>query len=319
MDKKDKPDQVPAALLDGGLKPETTGFVDGDWYYEEDAGAIRLGMRITERLHRSRSAYQELTVYQTAFFGKLLTLDDVIMFTERDEFVYHEMLTHLPLVTIREPRSVLIIGGGDCGCLREALRHPGIERVVLCDIDEQVTRVCEQHFDWVAPAIADPRAELHFTDGVAFIEGQQAAFDLVIVDSTDPKGPGVGLFTAAFYAKVTRALKPGGVMVAQTESPHWDAPMVGAIYEQLRQAFGHVTAYTGAIPSYPSGYWTWAWASPDHEPDAFFAAERAAAVEPGCAYYNAQIHRAAFALPTFVRRALAGEDPFARFERDLKP
>ena len=313
-----KHDDVPAALRDGGLFPGTIGFEDGDWYYEEDAGAIRLGMRITGQLHRERSAFQELAVYQTAFFGKLLTLDDIIMFTERDEFVYHEMLAHLPLVTIREPESVLIIGGGDCGCLREVLRHPDIQRAVQCDIDERVTRVCEQHFDWVGPAIADPRTELHFADGMAFVEGAQGAFDLVIVDSTDPKGPGVGLFLADFYEKVARALKPGGVMVAQTESPHWDAPMVGAIYQQLRQAFAHVAAYTGSIPSYPSGYWTWAWASQDHPAQAYFSQERCAAVEPQCQYYNAAVHRAAFALPTFVQRAMSGDDPFARFESDLK-
>lgn len=306
---------APQALLDGGLKPGTRGLIEGDWYYEEDGGSSRLGMRILERLHRERSQYQELTVYQTAFFGRLLTLDGVIMFTERDEFVYHEMLTHLPLCCLPEPKRVLILGGGDCGCLREVLRHPGIERVVQCDIDERVTRVCARYFPWVEPAMADPRAELRFADGVAYVADQREAFDLVIVDSTDPKGAGVGLFLRDFYRQVARALRPGGAMVAQTESPHWDAPMVGAIYAELDAAFGCVAPYTGAVPTYPSGYWSWAWASADRPADAHFAAARAAAVSGDCLYYNASVHRAAFALPNFVRQARFGTNPFARFER----
>ncbi len=310
---------IPPELLDGGAMPETRGLVEGDWYYEEDQASSRLGIRVLEKLHQERSQYQKLTVYQTAFFGRLLTLDDVIMFTERDEFVYHEMLTHLPLCSIPKPESVLIIGGGDCGCLREALGHPGVTRVVQCDIDERVTRVCEEFFPWASAAASDARAEVLFADGVAHVERFQGEFDLVIVDSTDPKGSGVGLFLQDFYAKVARALKPGGVMVAQTESPHWNAGMVGAIYGQLRAAFRQVSAYTGAVSTYPSGYWSWAYASPDRRHDDFLALDRAEEIAAKCLYYNADVHRAAFALPNFVRRALAGDNPFARFDDDVRP
>ncbi len=308
------PKDIPAALLDGGTKPGTTGLEQDGWYYEQDGGSSRLGMKIEEKLHEERSKFQKLAIYQTAFFGKLFTLDDVIMFTERDEFVYHEMLTHLPLCTMPEPTSALIIGGGDCGCLRELLRHPGIERVVQCDIDERVTRVCEKFFPWVKETSSDPRAELRFADGVQYIQGCKHEFDLVIVDSTDPKGPGVGLFLREFYEKVTQALKPGGVMVAQTESPHWDPEMVGAIYSEIRSVFKNVAAYTGAIPTYPSGFWSWAWASMDRRHDEYFTHERSSFVSEKCLYYNPEIHKAAFMLPNFVQKALRGDNPFSRFE-----
>jgi spermidine synthase len=307
---------IPKALLDGGTAPESCGFTQAGWFYEENLGACRLGIRILEHLHQEQSPYQKLDVYQTAFLGKLLTLDDVIMFTERDEFVYHEMLTHLPLCSLEEPKDVLIIGGGDCGCLREILKHPGIKRVVQCDIDERVTRVCQKFFPWLDSAMADPRAELLFMDGVAYIESCGQDFDLIIIDSTDPKGPGVGLFLAEFYAKVARALKPEGVMVAQTESPHWDSAMVRAVHEQQRQAFKYVDAFCGSIPTYPSGYWSWSYASNQRRFDDTFQQDKAHAI-PGCLYYNEGIHRAAFVLPNFVRMALAGNNPFAAFDEHV--
>ncbi len=306
---------IPEGLVDGEAMPASRGFVEDGWFFEEDSGATRLGIRIHRKLHEETTPYQTIHVYETGFFGRMLTLDDIMMFTERDEFVYHEMLVHVPLCSIPEPRQVLIIGGGDCGCLREALKHPSVERVVQCDIDERVTAVSREFFPWVEKAAADPRAELLFEDGVAYIERNRDTFDLVIIDSTDPKGPAVGLFLSEFYQKVGAALKPGGVMVAQTESPHWGAAAVGAIYGQLRGAFAHVSTFLGYIPTYPSGSWSWAYAGKDHRHDAFFDEARVAALEPSCLYYNREVHRAAFALPTFVRRTTEGDNPFATFDQ----
>jgi spermidine synthase len=291
-----------------------TGRFDGEWFTEEDSGSVRLGLRVSERLHEETTPYQHLAVYQTRFFGKVLTLDNLIMLTERDEFVYHEMLTHVPLCSIQEPKAVLVIGGGDCGIIREALRHPSVERVVQCEIDERVTRVCETYFDWVAPTITDPRVDLQFADGVAYIERHAGEFDLIIIDSTDPIGPAVGLFQREFYGKVAGALKPGGIMVAQTESPHWGAKLVGPIYGEIRQAFTNVHAYVGFIPTYPSGMWCWAYASNDRTPATFFTNARARALSAACRYYNPAIQSAAFALPTFAARAVDGENVFARFD-----
>lgn len=290
------------------------GGVEGDWFYEEDKGFSRFGIKVTGHLHSERSTWQKIDIYDSQFHGRFLTLDDLMMLTERDEFVYHEMLVHVPLCAMPEPKQVLIIGGGDCGCIREALKHPSIERVVQCEIDERVTRVCEDHFDWVRPTIADSRVELVFDDGVKYIEDNSESFDLIIIDSTDPIGPAVGLFLEEFYAKVAKALRPGGVMVAQTEPPHWAAKAVGAIHAQMGKAFENVDPYWGAIPTYPSGSWTWAFASNDRKPGDFFDEARATMLEATTRYWNRDLHRACFAMPNFVRAAIRGESPFGRFD-----
>jgi len=303
-------EHVPSMVQAGGYFPEARGFVDGEWYYEENVRAVRLGLRLQKKLHQEKSPFQTLAVYDTTFFGKVLTLDDAVMLTERDEFVYHEMLTHLPLCSMADPKSVLIIGGGDCGCLREILKHESVTRVVQVDIDERVTRVCEQFFPWTRQAASDPRAELLFDDGIHYIDKSESEFDLIIVDSTDPKGPGVVLFLADFYQKVARALKPGGVMVAQTETPHWQAVMMGAIYQEMRQAFPLVSSYLGWIPTYPSGCWSWAYASASRQHGDYLDEPRAKKLESTCLYYNRDVHRGAFAQPNFVKKILAGENPF---------
>lgn len=288
------------------------GTVEGDWFYEEDQGATRLGIRIAEHLHSERSPWQKIDVYRSDFHGHLLTLDDLVMLTTRDEFVYHEMLVHVPLCAIEAPKDVLIIGGGDCGCIREALKHPSIQRVVQCEIDERVTRVSEQFYDWVTPTIADPRVELVFDDGVKYIEKNRDSFDLIIIDSTDPIGPAVGLFLSDFYRKVASALREGGVMAAQTEAPFWYPVEMGRIHAQMREAFAHVEHYWGTIPTYPSGSWTWAFASNSPRSAREFDESRGRQLERTTRYWNCDVQSACFALPNFVRRAIAGEDPFAR-------
>ena len=294
------------------MTPNTGGLRDG-WFVEEDQGSTRLSLRVDEHLHSERSPYQKIDVYRSGFHGVFLTLDDLMMVTERDEFVYHEMLTHVPLSTMQSPRSVLVIGGGDCGCVREVLRHPSVERVVQCEIDERVTRVSERFFDWVPAVVADPRVELVFDDGVAYVEDHADSFDLVIVDSTDPIGPAVGLFQEDFYAKVRRSLRPGGVMCAQTESPFANAKVIGAIESQIRAVFDVTELYWGSIPTYPAGTWSWTWASGDRRPGPPVDDVRASALESSTRYWNRRIQTACFALPSFLRRAIEGTDPFARF------
>ena len=292
---------------------EAAGELQGEWYYEEHAGAIRLGMRVRSRLHTEVTPYQKIDVYDTEFFGRLLTLDDLVMLTERDEFVYHEMLVHVPLCSLQSPKSVLIIGGGDTGCVREALKHPSVERIVQCEIDERVTELSRQFFAWPEEVLANPRAEFVFADGVEYIHNHPGEFDLIIIDSTDPIGPAVGLFREEFYRACARALKPGGVLTAQTESPHWDADVVGAIQAEMRKAFEHVALYCGWIPTYPSGMWTWSYCSNARPWDAYLDLPRAQEIARDAMYYNPEIHRAAFVLPNFARRATEGEDCFRKW------
>lgn len=280
--------------------PRVFGECRDGWFSEEIRDETRFSIRVHEKLHEETSEYQKITVYDTPAFGKVLTIDDLVMLTDRDEFVYHEMLTHLPLLSLPDPKSVLIIGGGDCGCIREALKHP-VEHVIQCEIDERVTRVSEQTFDWVAPTIADPRVELVFDDGCRYLESRPGSFDLVIVDSTDPVGPAVGLFRAPFYKQVARSLKPGGVLVAQTDTPHWSQDGVRRTYSELRSVFAHVDPYLGAIPTYPSGLWSWCYASNDHGPHEYFDAARAAEIGKTARYYHPDLQRGAFAVPAFAR------------------
>jgi spermidine synthase len=296
------------------ILPVGRGRFAGAWFQEEYSGAARLGIRVRALLHEERSAFQKVSVYDTAFFGRVLTLDDIVMLTERDEFVYHEMLAHVPLCSLPDPRRVLIVGGGDAGVLRECLRHPGLERAVQCDIDERVTRVCEQFFPWTAAACSDPRADLVFDDGVTYVAAHPGEFDVVVIDSTDPIGPASALFSREFYASVARALRPGGIMTAQTESPHWNPDLVAGIYREVRSIFPHTAGYACWMPTYPSGCWTMAYASATRRHDDEFDEPRAALLEPHCKYYNREVHRGAFALPTFVRDVVDAEtDPFAHY------
>jgi spermidine synthase len=311
---------IPQTLLDGGAGPKNHGFVDGEWFFEDDHGSTRFGLHLEATLHEERSAFQKIGVYDTSYFGKLLTLDDIVMLTERDEFVYHEMIVHVPLCSIPEPRSVLIVGGGDCGTLREALHHPGIERVVQCEIDERVTQVCKDHFPWVRDVIADERAELVFGDGVKYVEGHRGQFDLIVIDGIDPKGFAVSLFLRDFYESVGRALKPGGVMTAQAESSFWSPKMVTSIFAELRAGFRHTAAYMSWIPTNLSGCWNMAYASNDRGHDDYFDVTRAAELASRCRYYNPDIHKAAFALPNFARDVVEGlGNPFAHLDERAAP
>ncbi len=292
------------------MSGEMRGGRSEGWHIEEGFGAVRLGLRVSALLHEEQSEYQKIAVCESEFFGRILFLDDLIMLTERDEFVYHEMITHVPLCGIKAPKRVLVIGGGDCGCLREILKHPSVERAILCEIDERVTEVCKEHFPWVEKVTADPRVELAFADGVAHVEEHPAEYDLVIVDSTDPIGPAVNLFRHEFYTRVAKCLRPGGVMVAQTETPFYAPEVVGRIRAELSTAFRFVDFFLGFIPTYPSGCWSWAYASNDGPYDAYFDELRAREVARSCRYYNPEIHRAAFSLPNFARTAINGEDPW---------
>jgi len=302
----DPPVDARRRAIEAEMAASLRGVLQDGWHTEEDFGAVRLGLKVDEVLHRERSPFQEIAVYRSDFFGKILVLDGLVMLTERDEFVYHEMLTHVPLTTLEDPRRVLVIGGGDLGCVREVLKHDSVEQVVLCEIDRRVTEVCRDHFPWVGPALDDPRLQTVFGDGVAYVREHPGRFDLVIVDSTDPVGPAVGLFLREFYREAAKALRPGGVLTAQTESPHYSPRLVRRIYTELRAAFTHVDGYLGFIPTYPSGCWSWAWASSDHRRTDFFDRPRAERIARDCHYYDPEVHEAAFALPGFARRAIDG-------------
>lgn len=272
------------------------------WWTEQQTPDRRLSVRVTNVLHRERSAYQEVAVYETVEYGRLLALDDIVMTTERDEFVYHEMLVHVPLSHHRGPRRVLVVGGGDGGSVREVLRHPGVESVVLAELDPVVVETCRRFLPATAADLDDPRVELAFGDGIAYVAGHEAEFDAVLVDAPDPVGPAAGLFGAEFYRNAARALRPGGVFSAQTESPFLNASLIARVQTGLRAAFPIVRLYWAVVPTYPGGMWSFTFASLDERPP---GAEPQRVVS-GTRWWSPEVQRAAFVLPPFMADLAAG-------------
>jgi spermidine synthase len=274
------------------------------WFREAvETEGLAFSLAIEEKIHDETSAYQRIEVYRTSHWGKLLALDGCVMLTERDEFFYHEMMSHPAIFAHRDPRQVAIVGGGDCGILREVLRHDGIEHVQQIEIDERVTRVCEQHFPQLCIANDDPRAELRFTDGVEWVKGMpEESLDLMIVDSTDPVGPAAGLFTEEFLSATRRAIAPGGIVVQQSESPllHRDSVIVPLHQAAAAAGFDGIHTLTFPAPGYPSGWWSATLMVNGGDPRNFRAEDSA---EKGFAtrYYNADIHRAALATPELLK------------------
>lgn len=254
-------------------------------------------------VHRERSAFQTVEVYDHERFGRMLLLDGVVQTTERDEFCYHEMLVHPALCALERPERVLVVGGGDGGTLRRVLGH-GPAEVVCCEIDEAVVRVSREHLPAVSEgALEDPRLRLVFEDGAAFVASHDGAFDAVIVDSTDPVGPGAVLFSEGFYASCRRALRPGGVLVAQTGSPFYQADELRSALGNLASAFPSTELHTGHVPTYPGQLWTYASAAEGRAVSSVPATEVRRRLEARgieTRYYTPELHGAAFVLPAFL-------------------
>ena len=279
--------------------------LDDRWFTEiAPHEGMATSFRVTARLAEERSPWQRLEVWRTDTFGNLMVLDGCTMVSTRDEFIYHEMVTHPTLFTHADPRRVVIVGGGDCGTLREVLRHPTVTECWQVEIDERVTRLAEQHFPGLTVSNGDPRAHLHFGDGLAWIKDAAAGSqDVVIVDSTDPVGPAAGLFGEAFYRDCHAALGAGGLVVQQSESPLLNTKLIVAMHRALRAAgFSDVRTLTFPQPIYPSGWWSATLARKGARIEGF--RERDAAALAGLRYYTPAIHRAAFALPAFLEKEL---------------
>ena len=276
------------------------------WYYEEYGEDLKAGFKTRDILFRGQSDFQTVDVIETEAYGRMLLLDGLVMCTSRDEFVYHELISHVPALHHPRPERVVVIGGGDGGTVRELLKHPEVKEIVLCEIDGMVVEVCEKYFPEIAGGIRDPRVKLNIGDGVAYMkEHAPGSLDIVVVDSTDPIGPGEGLFSGDFYRSVARALKPDGIMVCQSESPWHDAPILQRIFKNVSAGFQHVYPYIGSIPTYPKGMWSWTMAANRPVDIQKFDKKRFAAIaETELQYLNEDLMTGVFAIPNFFKKKL---------------
>ncbi len=282
------------------------------WFHERMKGAAEYGFRVVRTVHSEQTPYQRIDLLESAHHGKVLVLDGCVMLTELDEFVYHEMLTHVGAQTVAAPRRAVVVGGGDGGAVRELLKYPDLE-VTLAEIDERVVRVSQEHLPQVAGRLEDPRVTLHFGDGAAYLTGQApGSLDLVCVDSTDPVGAAGSLVTEEFYATCARALRDDGVLVAQTQTPFYFADEVRAIHATLGRVFPRVFLFWAVIPAYLGFLWTFAYATKAGHPLEGFQPPEDLHRLLGTGYYSGEVHRAAFALPPFLQGCLPDGHPQRR-------
>jgi len=282
--------------------------LDNTWFSEPvDATGTAFSLKLGERVHSEQTPFQKIEIFKTETFGWLMTIDGCTMVSTRDNFLYHEMMSHPALNSHPAPEHVVIVGGGDCGTLREVLKHPEVKTATQVEIDERVTRLSEQYFPELCVANNDPRAALFFGDGLAWMkEVAPASLDVIIIDSTDPVGPAEGLFGAKFYVDCLRALKPGGLLIQQSESPILHLPLITEMHKFMRQAgFAQTRLIHFPQTIYPSGWWSGSIAQKTAGPLAARLDEKAIEAMD-CQFYNIDTHAAAFALPTFVKKAIAG-------------
>ncbi|MCF8565639.1 polyamine aminopropyltransferase [Alicyclobacillus tolerans] len=265
------------------------------WFTEYQNENLSIGLRIKQTLHSEKTEFQDLDVVETEQYGRLLVLDGCVMTTDKDEFVYHEMISHVPLHTHPNPKRVLVVGGGDGGVIREIIKHPSVEKAVLAEIDGRVIEASKEYFPHIASGLSDPRVDVQVTDGIKYVKDHPGEFDVILVDSTDPIGPAVGLFAKEFYQSVYDALKPDGLFVAQTESPFANQSLIKNVFSDVKSVFKQAYLYLAFVPTYPTGMWSFTMGSKQYDPR-----EPQALRPKDTKYYSTAVHQAAFALPRFV-------------------
>ncbi|NYE58379.1 polyamine aminopropyltransferase [Carboxydothermus ferrireducens] len=269
------------------------------WFTEKQTPNVGITCKITRTLHTETTPFQELAVIETLQFGRMLVLDGMVQTTVVDEFVYHEMIAHVALNTHPNPEKVMVIGGGDGGTIREIVKHPKVKKAVLVEIDERVIEVSKQYLPEIAVALmGNPKVEVRVEDGIKHVKEHKGEYDVIIIDSTEPVGPAVELFSEDFYKKVYESLKDDGIMVAQTESPFFNRDIIKNSFTRIGKNFPITRLYFATVPTYPSGVWTFTLGSKKYDPLA--VKKEDIFVDPSNKYYNAEVHFGAFMLPNFI-------------------
>lgn len=267
------------------------------WYTEKQTENVGITCKLTKTLHTEESQFQKIDLIETLQFGRMLVLDGMVMTTIKDEFVYHEMISHVALNTHPNPERVLVVGGGDGGAIREIIKHPKVKKATLVEIDGRVIELSKQYLPEIAGALDDPKVEVLVDDGIAHVAQNPGAYDIILVDSTEPVGPAVGLFALDFYKSINEALKEDGIMVAQTESPFFNADLITRVFKDINKVFPVTKLYLANIPTYPSGLWSFTMGSKKHDP---LQVDTDKIPNYPTKYYTSNLHKAVFQLPKFV-------------------
>ena len=280
------------------------------WYTEEHSKEAKFSIKVLRQLYSVQSPFQKIDILESEEFGRFFTLDGYMMVTEKDEFIYHEMIVNVAMATNLNIKKVLVIGAGDGGTVRELTRYPTIEHIDMVEIDKMVVDVCKEFLPQTACKLDDPRVHLYFEDGLRYIRSKENEYDLIIVDSTDPFGPGEGLFTKEFYGNCFKALTEDGILVNQHENAYYTsfAQSMRRAHCRIVNLFPICKVYQAHIPTYPSGHWLFGFASKKYDPVADLKADAWNQLGIYTRYYNTDLHRGCFALPTYINELL---------ERDL--
>ena len=281
------------------------------WYTENHTPRVRFSIKVSHQLYTGRSEFQKIDVFESKEFGRFLTLDGYMMLTEKDEFIYHEMMVHVPMCVKPDAKNILVIGGGDGGTVRELLRYPTVEHIDLVEIDELVVEICKKYLPQTASCLDDDRVKIYYEDGLKFVRPCEDKYDLILVDSTDPFGPGEGLFTKEFYGNCYKALHADGIMVNQHESPFYpeDANAMQRAHKRIVDSFPISKVYQAHIPTYPSGHWLFGFASKKYHPIHDRKQMEWNMLGLRTKYYNTRLHAGAFALPNYVEEMLREVEP----------
>lgn len=276
------------------------------WYTEHHTEHVRFSLKVKEQLYSRQSEFQHISIMDTVEFGRILTLDGCLMVTEKDEFIYHDMIVHVPMATRPDIKKVLVIGAGDGGTIRELTRYPGIEHIDMVEIDPMVVEACLEYLPQTACSLKDPRVHIHYEDGLKYVRRRENEYDLILVDSTDPFGPGEGLFTKEFYGNCFKAMNDKGILVNQHESTYYDSYVqaMKRAHQRIRETFPIAKVYQAHIPTYPSGHWLFGYASKCFDPIGDLQEAKWNALGIKTRYYNTELHKGSFALPNYVKEQL---------------
>lgn len=275
------------------------------WFTEYYTKNARFSIKIDKPVISLNSEFQRIDIFDSYAFGRVLVLDGYLMLTEKDEFIYHEMMTHIPMAVNPEIRDVLVIGAGDGGVIRELTKYETIKRIDMAEIDKLVVDLCKKYLPQTACKLDDPRVHIYYEDGLKFVRSKNNEYDLIIVDSTDPFGPGEDLFTREFYGNCYKALKSDGILINQHESPYYpnDALAAQKTHNRIKSIFPLAKVYQAHLPTYPSGHWLFGFASKGLDPIDDLSSNWSM-LGINTRYYNTELHKGCFALPTYVKELL---------------